>query len=141
MRIYFALALVACSVNSSLAQKVFRDHVEPHWFAGADGVTNQFWYCADSPGGKTEFVTINADTGVRQTAAHHDNAGDDSLPVLRAPPPSGNSAVDTDVTFENRLGEPVKLFWIDPSGGRVPYGSIRAGEKHTQHTSSATSGW
>ena len=134
MRIYFALALVACSVNSSLAQKVFRDHVEPHWFAGADGVTNQFWYRVDSPGGKTEFVTINADTGVRQTAAHHDNAGDDSLPVLRAPHPSGNSAVDTDVTFENRLGEPVKLFWIDPSGGRVPYGSIRAGEKHTQHT-------
>ena len=83
--IFFAIALVSCPVNSSLAQKVFRDHVEPHWFAGADGVTNQFWYRVNLPGGKTEFVTINAETGARQTAAHRENSGDDSLPVLRAP--------------------------------------------------------
>jgi dipeptidyl aminopeptidase/acylaminoacyl peptidase len=135
MRIFFfALAFVSCSVSSGVAQKVFRDHVEPHWFAGADGATNQFWYRVNLPNGKSEFVTINAETGARQTASHRENSGDGSLPVLRAPHPSRESAVDTDVTFENRLGETVKLFWIDSGGSRVPYGSISAGEKHTQHT-------
>ena len=128
------LALVVGAANSGLAQKVYRDRVEPHWFAGADGVTNQFWYRVDSPGGKTEYVTINAETGARQTAAQRDNAGDDSLPVLRAPHPSRDSATDTEVTFENRLGETVKLFWIDSGGNRVPYGSVRPGEKYVQHT-------
>ncbi len=131
---YFTFALLACAANSSLAQKIYRDHVEPHWFAGADGVTNQFWYRVNLPGGKTEFVTLNAETGARQTASHRENSGDDSLPVLRAPHPSRDSAVDTDVTFENRLGETVKLFWIDSGGAHVPYASIRAGEKYTQHT-------
>jgi dipeptidyl aminopeptidase/acylaminoacyl peptidase len=132
--IFFAFAFVSCSVSCGLAQNVYLNHVEPHWFAGADGVTNQFWYRVDLPDGKTEFVTVNAETGARQTASHHDEAGDDSLPVLRAPHPSRDSAVDTEVTFENRLGETVKLFWVDSSGGRVAYGSIRAGEKYTQHT-------
>ena len=114
-------------------KKCYRDHVDPHWFAGADGVTNQFWYRADSLG-KTEYMTINADTGARQTASHRDGAGDDSLPVLRSPRPSRDSSVDTDVTFENHLGVTVKLFWIDSGGGHVPYGTIPAGGKHLQHT-------
>jgi dipeptidyl aminopeptidase/acylaminoacyl peptidase len=132
--ICFAFALIACAANSGFAQKIFRDRVEPHWFAGADGVTNQFWYRVSLPGGKTEFVTVNAETGAREIARTNFVADAGGLPVLRAPHPSGNSAVDTDVTFENRLGETVKLFWIDSGGARVPYGSIRAGEKYTQHT-------
>ena len=132
--LYATLALIACAANSLFAQKVYRDRVEPHWFAGADGVTNQFWYRVNLPDGKTEFVTINAETGARQTASHRENSGDDSLPVLRAPHPSHDSAADTEVTFENRLGEIVKLFWIDSGGARVPYASIRPGEKYTQHT-------
>src|SRR5580658_6956615 len=133
-KVLFALAFVVSLASGAYAQKVFRDHVDPHWFAGADGVTNQFWYRVDSPGGKTEYVTINADTGARQTAPHREGAGEDSLPVLRSPRPSRDSSVDTDVTFENRLGVTVKLFWIDSGGGRVPYGSIPPGEKHVQHT-------
>ncbi len=135
MRINFvALILFVCAASSGLAQKVFRDHVEPHWFAGPDGVTNQFWYRGESPGGRTEYVTINAETGARRTATQRDNAGDDSLPVLRAPHPSGDSATDTEVTFDNRLGETVKLFWIDAGGNRVAYGSVPPGEKYLQHT-------
>ena len=132
--VLFALLLMAGFVSSSLAQKVFRDHVDPHWFAGPDGVTNQFWYRVVTPDGKTEYVTINAETGARQTSSHRDDSGDDSLPVLRFPHPSRDSSVDTEVTFENRLSETVKLFWIDSGGGRVAYGSIPAGGKHLQHT-------
>ena len=128
------LLAIACASSSALAQKVFRDHIEPHWFAGSDGVTNQFWYRVNSPGRKTEYVTVNADTGARQTAAHRDQAGDDSLPVLRGPHPSRDSALDTEVTFENRLSQKVRLFWVDSGGNRVPYGTLRPGEKYLQHT-------
>ena len=128
-----ALALLACAAPG-FAQKIFRDHVHPHWFSGEDGVTNQFWYRLDSPGEKTEYVTVNVETGARQTASHRGSAGDDSLPVLRLPLRSRDSSVDTDVTFENHLSEMVRLFWIDSGGRRVPYGSIPAGEQHLQHT-------
>ena len=40
--IYYALVFFACVTEPGLAQKVYRDHVDPHWFAGPDGVTNQF---------------------------------------------------------------------------------------------------
>jgi len=128
-----ALALLACAAPG-FAQKIFRDHVHPHWFSGEDGVTNQFWYRLDSPGEKTEYVTVNVETGARQTASHRGSAGDDSLPVLRLPLRSRDSSVDTDVTFENHLSEMVRLFWIDSGGRRVPYGSIPGGERHLQHT-------
>jgi dipeptidyl aminopeptidase/acylaminoacyl peptidase len=135
-RIIFLLGLlvVALTPQRTAAATIYKGKISPHWFAGADGATNQFWYRVDLPGGKTEFVTINAETGARQTASRRDNAGDESLPVLRAPHPSRDSAVDTEVVFENRLKETVNLFWIDSGGARVPYGNIRPGEKYTQHT-------
>ena len=129
-----ALALVACATNSGLAQKVFRDRLEPHWFAGADGVTNQLWYRVNLPSGKTQFITVNAANGTREVAKTNFVADVGGLPVLRAPHPSRDSATDTEVTFENRLDETVRLFWIDSGNGRVPYGTLRPGEKHTQHT-------
>ena len=137
LRLVYITCVLAVSQTAAVrGQTVYRDRVDPHWFAGADGVTNQFWYRVNLPGDQTEFVTINAETGARQVARQRpaSEAGDDSLPVLPAPRPSRNSAVDTEVTFENRLAETVKLFWIDPSGGRAPYGSIPPGGKHLQHT-------
>ena len=135
MKIFsIALTLFACAANSGLAQKVFRDRVEPHWFAGADGVTNQFWYRVNLPGGKSQFITVNAATGTREVAKTNFVADVGGLPVLRAPHPSRDSAADTEVTFENRLDETVRLFWIDSGNGRIPYGTLRPGEKHTQHT-------
>jgi dipeptidyl aminopeptidase/acylaminoacyl peptidase len=135
-RIIFLLGVLvlALTPQRTAAATIYKGKISPHWFAGADGVTNQFWYRVDLPGGKTEFVTINAETGARQTASRRDHADDESLPVLRAPHPSRDSAVDTEVVFENRLKEAVNLFWIDSGGARVAYGSIRPGEKYTQHT-------
>ncbi len=138
MRLIFSTALLVlffCVANLAFGDgAVFRSHVTPHWFAGADGVTNQFWYRVDLPDSKTEFVTVNAATGERKTSAQRGDSGDDSLPVLRAPHPSRNSAEDTDIVFKNHLAEPVKLFWIDTGGGRNFYGELGAGETRLQHT-------
>jgi dipeptidyl aminopeptidase/acylaminoacyl peptidase len=124
------LAAVSASADSPV--KIFCDRVTPHWFAGADGVTNRFWYRVDLPDGKREIVTVNAAAGTRQVAPA--GPGEDSLTPLDGPQPSRNSDTDTEIRFVNRLGTEVELFWIDPGGGRVSYGKIAAGGEKLQHT-------
>ncbi|MGC9942160.1 MAG: DPP IV N-terminal domain-containing protein, partial [Verrucomicrobiota bacterium] len=129
-------ASCACAQNTrnDAARLVFQDRVEPHWFADADGVTNQFWYRISLPGGKSQTIIVNAEQGTREIAPTNFLPESEGLPVLRFPRPSGDGTVDTEVTFENRLEESVRLFWIDPDGKRVDYGHISAGEKYVQHT-------
>jgi dipeptidyl aminopeptidase/acylaminoacyl peptidase len=122
------------NARTSTLTRVYRDRVVPHWFAGADGVTNQFWYRVNLPDGKSQVIKVNAKTGLREMAPTNFVPASEDLPVLRLPRPSRASTEDTEVTFENRLDEPVKIFWIDPDGNRVGYGNLSAGEKRTQHT-------
>jgi dipeptidyl-peptidase 4 len=56
------------------------------------------------------------------------------LPVERVPHPSETTGPGTEITFVNRLPMPVNLFWIDPNGNRVAYGTLAPGERRTQHT-------
>jgi dipeptidyl aminopeptidase/acylaminoacyl peptidase len=111
--------------------KVFHDRVSPHWFAGADGVTNRFWYRVDLPTGKPEMVTINAETGERQVAPA--NTGGTLTPLER-PHPSENSSAETEIRFVNHLDTEVELFWVNTDGHRVPYGTIPANGEKSQHT-------
>ena len=170
---------------------VFRDRVEPNWFADASGQTNEFWYLLDLAQSNREFILVNADQGTRQPAfdqarvataltklighevtaqrlpvesldfAHdgksvtlHGAEGDwnldlasytitaqtnnavsgPQLPAGRVPHPSQTTGPATDITFVNQLPTPVDLFWVDPDGKRVAYGSLAPGERKTQHT-------
>ena len=170
---------------------VFRDRVEPHWFAGLDGETNKFWYRVDVGKAQSEFILVNATEGKRSAAFDHarvaealskltgrtadarnlpiadiefardgksvvlrgsgsswrldldsyaltpvkNEASDgDRLPAGRQVRPSLTTGPETDLTVVNRLGMDVDLFWIDPDGKRMPYGTVRAGESHLQHT-------
>jgi dipeptidyl-peptidase-4 len=54
--------------------------------------------------------------------------------AIPAPHPSRATGVETELTFENRLKAPVTLFWMDPNGNRVSYGTLRPGEIRQQHT-------
>ena len=47
--------------------KVFRDRVQPRWFAGND----QFWYRVDLRSGQREFVVVNAVEGTKRPAFDH----------------------------------------------------------------------
>ncbi len=50
---------------------IFRDHVEPHWFADANGETNRFWYRVELPQGRREFILVDAARGQRRPAFDH----------------------------------------------------------------------
>ena len=57
--------------RTNTVPRIFRDRVEPHWFAGANGETNQFWYRVDLPQGGREFIQVDALAGQRKHAFDH----------------------------------------------------------------------
>ena len=50
---------------------VYKARITPHWFAGANGETNRFWYRNDLSGGAKEFILVDAEKGIRQSAFDH----------------------------------------------------------------------
>jgi dipeptidyl-peptidase-4 len=61
----------AQDMRTNAGPRIFRDRVEPHWFAGASGETNQFWYRRDLPQGQREFILVDAPAGQRKPAFDH----------------------------------------------------------------------
>jgi dipeptidyl-peptidase 4 len=187
----FVATALAQNPRANRSELVFRDHVDPHWFAGADGETNKFWYRVDEARDEHEFILVDAAEGKRSPAFDHarlaaalakitgrpataknlpidslefardgksvvlqsagsswkldldqyslapvtaDVSDENRLPAGRLPHPSNTTGPATKVTFVNRLGADAELFWIDPDGKRVPYGSIRVGERVEHNT-------
>ncbi|MGH7950625.1 MAG: DPP IV N-terminal domain-containing protein [Limisphaerales bacterium] len=189
--VFIAAAAFGQRGRNNSAGLVFRDHVEPHWFAGATGETNEFWYRVNVPDNGREFILVNAAAGKRRPAfdqkrvatalsqilGHSVDA--EHLPVealefssdgkmvtlsgldaswkldlqsysltpqtganfqgnrlrpIRFPRPSRNTGGETEIKFVNHLNEDADIFWIDPDGKRVPYGSVRAGQSRELHT-------
>jgi|GEM_PF-243496 len=77
---------------------------------------------------------LNLESYEVQALAPGDDAGAELLTAKRRPHPSTNGGEETWVTFENRLPEPVELFWIDWSGARKSYGTLQPGQRRDQHT-------
>jgi len=62
----FAIAPLAGAQSRSA--RVYRDKVEPHWFAD----NQHFWYRNDLRGGAREFIVVDAAQGKRQPAFDHE---------------------------------------------------------------------
>jgi len=73
----FALTLFATvvargqSARTNVPPPVYRERVEPHWFAGADGATNQLWYRVETARDRHEFILVKAAEGNRGQAFDH----------------------------------------------------------------------
>lgn len=57
----------AAQLPGKLANTVFRDRVQPHWFAGGD----RFWYRVTTGRDRHEFILIDAKQGTRTPAFDH----------------------------------------------------------------------
>ena len=57
--------------KTNLPARIYRDKVEPHWFARAGGQTNEFWYRLNLAGDRREFLLVDASRGTRQPAFDH----------------------------------------------------------------------
>ena len=61
------IAALGADTRATVAGKVYRDRVEPHWFAGND----KFWYRVDLPDEHREFILVEATRGTRLFAFDH----------------------------------------------------------------------
>ncbi|MFO1487624.1 MAG: DPP IV N-terminal domain-containing protein [Verrucomicrobiota bacterium] len=183
-------ALLVTRARAAESPRVFRDHVEPHWFTVTNGPAQCFWYRTDLPSNRREFTLVNAEKGTRAAAfdaarvakalgeklgrdlspdrlpvdsldfapdlgsvvlhgegkswtlnlatyalgTNQPGGGETGQPANRTPRSSRTTGADTEIIFRNGTGRDVTLFWSDPDGNRVPYGTLSAGESRTQHT-------
>ncbi len=60
--------------------------------------------------------------------------GSSALDPVAGPHASRRTGEETSLSFVNRTGAEVKLFWLDPDGRRQSYGKLAPGESRDQHT-------
>jgi dipeptidyl-peptidase 4 len=66
-----AAPVVAQNVRTNPVFHVYREKLDPHWFAGTDGVSNKFWYRTDGPKDTREFILVDTGEGKRALAFDH----------------------------------------------------------------------
>jgi dipeptidyl aminopeptidase/acylaminoacyl peptidase len=84
-------------------------------------------------GGKRWTVNLQTYELTPATGAGAADAGGDSLPQITRVHPS-ETGEETTITFINRTSAAVNLFWVDPGGKRVGYGTIDPGQRREQNT-------
>lgn len=62
------------------------------------------------------------------------SAGETSREILEKGTRSLHANLPTEVTFDNRSGQTVRIYWLDYSGNRKLYRTLENGQKHTQKT-------
>ena len=121
-----AAALVKASGREVRAERLPFDEIE--FTGGREAVEfrafGKRWRCVLASYEVTEIVAAKAGAVVPVTPQ----------PAGAKARASGPSQEETSLTFVNQTAEEVALFWIDSAGKRRGYGSIKAGERHAQHT-------
>ena len=121
----------ALSLEERTKNTVFRAKVEPHWMAGGD----TFWYQNDLAEGKREFVFVDAVKGERRVIPEPPaKAPAEPLPAGQTPRASTEGGEETRIVFVNHTGAEAMLFWINPSGEKKDYGSLKPNGRKEERT-------
>jgi dipeptidyl aminopeptidase/acylaminoacyl peptidase len=67
-----AAGIFGADAGTNAASKVYRDKIEPHWFANTNSDTNKFWYRVNLPDDKREFILVDATKETRGPAFDHE---------------------------------------------------------------------
>jgi dipeptidyl-peptidase-4 len=127
----------AGALESLTAGKSFHESVRPHWLPDGDA----FWYRNALPGGRSEYVLVDAIKGERHIVAAPPKVPRDPTVKLEPRPSSGDSSISTSLRFINQSGQQARLYWIDFSGQRKSYGELKPGEVRVQQTYSGHVWW
>ena len=138
------------------AAGVYRDRVEPHWFAE----NSRFWYRNELPGNASEFVVVDAEKGIRDAAFDHERVATslgtalsravtaDHLPIDQLDFEAADGGVMLTVAGKQWRLDP-KSYAITPTGtaggsavtGDKPHASVAGGAATTltliNHTAAA----
>jgi dipeptidyl aminopeptidase/acylaminoacyl peptidase len=92
------LAVLVCAqmagAFADAPPRIFRDKIDPHWFADAGGATNQFWYRLALSTNQTGFVLVDAVKGTRSPAFDHERVAAALAKETGTPVDAGNLPVD-----------------------------------------------
>src|SRR5579862_6975110 len=88
-------SVTAQNSRTNAPNLVFRDSVEPHWFAGADGKTNKFWYRVTTGRDKHEFILVDAVEAKRVPAFDHARLAEALGKITKRPASQENLPIDT----------------------------------------------
>ena len=72
--------------------------------------------------------------GWKQGGASQAENPENRLPPAGGRARSGNSSVETSIQFDNRLKQPVEIFWVAADGTSRSYGMVPPGQTRNQHT-------
>lgn len=126
----------AVRLAESWRNQVFRNTLEPVWLP--DG--HSLWYRITTGPGKEEFVLVDAETGRRSAANDLAGLGLAGSTVLHTsglstePERSRRTGASLTLEFDNRLDEPVRLFWLTRQGRPREYGRIEARGRTSMET-------
>lgn len=122
----------ALTLGQRTENKVFRAQVKPIWLPGG----TSFWYRVKTGPETEEFVIVDCVAGTRTVT----NAAPEAVAPLKplatdaSPRRSRRTGDDTEITFVNRTGTDLELYWLDTEGQRQSYGRVRVGQERRQHT-------
>ena len=119
----------ARSLPKQTESLVYRDRVKPSWLPDE----KSFWYKVQIGARTHDYVLIDAETGARKTAKTLKDLGLPEKEPLKSSTLSietrktKRTGLESSLKFINTCDTDVDLFWINPQGDHIPYGSIRAG--------------
>lgn len=99
--------------------------VKANWLADGE----KFWY--RRPNGEIDLIT--AATGER-TPGYQPVTIEQKGSFIERDQLSRNGGSEIQITFKNQTSNALNLFWIDPGGKRISYGSLPPGESRPQRT-------
>ncbi len=76
----------------------------------------------------------NLETYTLQPLEPDEMAKRQTAPAQDVPRRSTGTGPESSITFVNRTGSDVELYWLDTAGRKHSYGTVAAGEQRTQHT-------
>lgn len=131
----------ATNLGSLLRGGVHNESIELTWFGDQDRYAH---FQVESRNTAAQTMVVDTSTGeilpAEQCEAYVSEFGSDADPSvgglksMQRLQPSVATGGSTEILFENRLKNPVKLFWNNTSGQLTEYATIAAGASHRQHT-------
>lgn len=141
----------AAKLGALLRGGVKNETIELTWFGDQDRYAhfqlqsqNAAAEANDAPDSNRQTMVVDTSTGeillaekcaayLAEFGRNADQSGGE-LKSLERLQPSVATGGSTEVLFENRLTEEVKLFWNNTSGQWIQYATIAPGQSHRQHT-------
>lgn len=94
----------------------------------------RLWYSVHAGRGIVKYRQVDVRTGLITDLATPPQPGENVLRAMLPAPSQERTGSETTITFKNQSKQTVRVYWIDGTRRRTPYGLLKPGEIREQHT-------